>query len=878
MNNHSKRKIIKSRVSTTRIKGSRFNPSDLSNSLNPLTGQEGQYAQLQSIRSSGLSVNSEKRTSNQPQDSRLPRFSRGETRGEKRRNNSPVEHRQAQRPKQEGSKQETLPISHPELMVTEPGPDVLYGSSKAVTVENNTGLVSKNKTKVKSTKTNQSLAKSTNLVSSSTSLTIENEFEFPRSTNTTTSLAKNAAVYPRLVTKNIPNESAAKSNTNFKSNSHKPISKSSSAYVPPSISKAASFKSKTITNSKAGTNLNNPLASNKDIPGSKRLNELALNILPNPNSQTGSVKGSNNFNRNQTLSTSVLDSHSNTTCFTSGPNIDQLNVQLADLRKKLEVEIVKNTETNDELVAIQLEKLEADEQIKTLHDTVKKGDDRISFLEQILNEDEKKITQLEQALKNCDQQIIQLEQKLKNYDQQVIELEQNLKNREILIAQVQKELTGREETINALAQQLNDRDQNINLLTQVVNKRDQTIDGLSSELQDKNTMIGQYTAKLREQEELRRKLHNEIQDIRGNIRVFCRVRPCLDAESAECADLKFPPDDDKKLVLTRHRNNYLGIDIPIRKTFIFEKVFPPQFTQEQIYSELQYIVQSAVDGYNVCIFAYGQTGSGKTYTMEGIANGPPETEGVIPRAIRQIFQITQELKYQNWEYELIGQSLEIYKEEIRDLLVNANGIGIPTLPTDENISGKDLEIEFDDIARTTRIPGLVSVAIDSLKRANQIIKIASANRAVSATACNERSSRSHSIFMVTIKGFNKDTGEVRTALLNLVDLAGCERISKSGSKGLQLDEAKMINKSLSALRTVIEGMAKKDSHIKFRDSKLTRLLQHSLDGQSKTLMILSVSPMKSDSDESHSALEFAEIASSAHIGQARRNTRASSKA
>jgi len=264
-----------------------------------------------------------------------------------------------------------------------------------------------------------------------------------------------------------------------------------------------------------------------------------------------------------------------------------------------------------------------------------------------------------------------------------------------------------------------------------------------------------------------------------------------------------------------------------------------------------------MDGYNVCVFAYGQTGSGKTYTMEG---GPrieefPEQCGVIPRTIRQIFEIKQQLVEKSWSYKLHASFLEIYNEEIRDLL-----------QTDSSLKH---EIKMTDSKGTdVHVTNLRVEEVSNEGQIEAIIEKARKNRAWAKTLANERSSRSHSVFILKITGQNSATSESCCGTLNLVDLAGSERVKESGSEGQRLVEAQNINKSLSNLGNVIMALAQKNAHVPYRNSKLTHLLQPSLGGNSKTLMFVNISPKEEHINETLNSLRFATKVNSCNIGTA----------
>merc|ERR1712241_535633 len=167
------------------------------------------------------------------------------------------------------------------------------------------------------------------------------------------------------------------------------------------------------------------------------------------------------------------------------------------------------------------------------------------------------------------------------------------------------------------------------------------------------------------------------------------------------------------------------------------------------------------------------------------------------------------------------------------------------------------------------VTNLITEEVTCGSNVNPLLRRAKKNRAVAATNCNERSSRSHSVFILKIVGKNSITSESCTGTLNLVDLAGSERLKDSGSTGLRLDETKNINSSLSALSKVIMALANnKDGHIPYRDSKLTHLLMNSLGGNSKTLMFVNLSPREESFNESLNSLRFAKRVNQCQIGTA----------
>ncbi|KAL6570718.1 hypothetical protein OROGR_000268 [Orobanche gracilis] len=369
--------------------------------------------------------------------------------------------------------------------------------------------------------------------------------------------------------------------------------------------------------------------------------------------------------------------------------------------------------------------------------------------------------------------------------------------------------------------------------------------------------------KIVEGEKLRKKLHNTILELKGNIRVFCRVRPLL------CED---GVGNDAKVVSFPTATEALGRGIDLTQngqklSFTFDKVFMPDASQEDVFVEISQLVQSALDGYKVCIFAYGQTGSGKTHTMMG-KPGPTDQKGLIPRSLEQVFETRQILQAQGWKYEMQVSMLEIYNEAIRDLLA-PNRAGFD-LSRAEN-AGKQYAIKHDANGNT-HISDLTVIDVRSSKEVSYLLDRASQSRSVGRTQMNEQSSRSHFVFTLRIMGFNESTDQQVQGVLNLIDLAGSERLSKSGSTGERLKETQAINKSLSSLSDVIFALAKKEEHVPYRNSKLTYLLQPCLGGDSKTLMFVNVSPDPSSVGESLCSLRFAARVNACEIGVPGRQT------
>ncbi|XP_010694266.2 kinesin-like protein KIN-14N isoform X1 [Beta vulgaris subsp. vulgaris] len=378
---------------------------------------------------------------------------------------------------------------------------------------------------------------------------------------------------------------------------------------------------------------------------------------------------------------------------------------------------------------------------------------------------------------------------------------------------------------------------------------------------DLRNRLADAEVKLVEGEKLRKKLHNTILELKGNIRVFCRVRPILPDESSTA---------DTKVIAFPTSTETMGRGVDLlqngqKHSFTFDKVFTPDAPQQDVFVEISQLVQSALDGYKVCIFAYGQTGSGKTYTMMG-SPGNPEKKGLIPRSLEQIFATRQSLKSQGWKYELQVSMLEIYNETIRDLLSTSKSSSI-----ENGTAGKHYTIKHDANGNT-HVSDLTVVDVRSSKEVAYLLEKAAISRSVGKTLMNEQSSRSHFVFTMRISGVNESTEQQVQGVLNLIDLAGSERLSKSGSTGDRLKETQAINKSLSSLSDVIFALAKREDHVPFRNSKLTYLLQPCLGGDSKTLMFANISPESSSLSESLCSLRFAARVNACEIGIPRRQT------
>ncbi|XP_066204278.1 kinesin-like protein KIFC3 isoform X6 [Saccopteryx leptura] len=361
-------------------------------------------------------------------------------------------------------------------------------------------------------------------------------------------------------------------------------------------------------------------------------------------------------------------------------------------------------------------------------------------------------------------------------------------------------------------------------------------------IEEVNSSNQELLRKYRRELQLRKKCHNELVRLKGNIRVIARVRPVTkeDGEGPEAANAVTFDSDDDSIIHLMHKGKPVSFEL--------DKVFSSRASQQDVFQEVQALITSCIDGFNVCIFAYGQTGAGKTYTMEGT----PENPGINQRALQLLFSEVQE-KASDWEYTITVSAAEIYNEVLRDLLGQE--------PQEK------LEIRLcPDGSGQLYVPGLTEFQVQSVDDINKVFEFGHTNRTTEFTNLNEHSSRSHALLIVTVRGVDCSTGLRTTGKLNLVDLAGSERVGKSGAEGSRLREAQHINKSLSALGDVIAALRSRQGHVPFRNSKLTYLLQDSLSGDSKTLMVVQVSPVEKNTSETLYSLKFAERVRSVELG------------
>jgi len=385
--------------------------------------------------------------------------------------------------------------------------------------------------------------------------------------------------------------------------------------------------------------------------------------------------------------------------------------------------------------------------------------------------------------------------------------------------------------VNDFSKKLEEKTQQVEVKTIMVNENQDSIEKLKQMLQ--------------EEEKKRREAHNALQELKGNIRVYCRTRPALSGNNPALT-VSTPAN---RLSLQCNNESY---------NFSFDKVFDGNDGQEEVFGEVSDLVQSALDGYKVCIFAYGQTGSGKTHTMQGKED--PATWGVIPRSLSQIVKTAIAMQAKGWVWTFTTSFLEVYNEGLKDLLRNgADGPAQAHTIIHDNAWGSVVtNMTTHEVTSTDEA--------QAMEQIRKLMAIASRQRAVGQTQMNEQSSRSHSVFAMYLHGVNAQLGTELYGALHLVDLAGSERLDKSGAEGARLKETQNINRSLSSMADVFLAKAENRNHVPFRNSKLTHLLEPCLSGQGKTLMMLNIAPEESHAQETLCSLRFANQVSQCNTG------------
>ncbi|KAI3462271.1 hypothetical protein Pfo_018934 [Paulownia fortunei] len=419
------------------------------------------------------------------------------------------------------------------------------------------------------------------------------------------------------------------------------------------------------------------------------------------------------------------------------------------------------------------------------------------------------------------------EQERKTMKLRVSELEKKLEEATRNLVVAQSAIAVKDTELSALQNNLRELEELREMKEDIDRKNEQT----AAILKMQGAQLAEMEALYKEEQVMRKRYFNMIEDLKGKVRVYCRLRPLSEKEITE-KERNVLANVDEFTVEHTWRDDRV-------KQHMYDRVFDGHSTQENVFEDTKYLVQSAVDGYNVCIFAYGQTGSGKTFTIYGSESNP----GLTPRAISELFRIMKR-DNKKFSFSLKVYMVELYQDTLIDLL----------LP--KHAKRLKLDIKKDSKGMVV-VENVTILSISSYDELRSIIERGSEQRHTTGTLMNEQSSRSHLILSVVIENTNLQTQSVARGKLSFVDLAGSERVKKSGSSGSQLKEAQSINKSLSALGDVIGALSSGNQHIPYRNHKLTMLMSDSLGGNAKTLMFVNISPAESNLDETYNSLTYA---------------------
>ena len=506
--------------------------------------------------------------------------------------------------------------------------------------------------------------------------------------------------------------------------------------------------------------------------------------------------------------------------------------------------------------------------------------DVVTALEFKRKEDQERIAKLEQDVKRNEEQkvfdIAQLEDAVKNKEamlQQALENISNMKEEEI------NGMNLREEMMNDMKNDFLEEKQNLQaqLQEQQLLRLSQTTEleqakeakaKMIEEMKLNQQKIQEASGLLENNERLhkalgieterRKALHNKIEDMKGRIRVYVRIRPLSKSEEDKKCEISCRNEGKKTcLILPDEDAKDQGA-----KTWDFDSVFCGQVkdgnTQANVFKDTSHLITSAVDGFNVCIFAYGQTGSGKTFTMFGAGgvgggideNGVvDELTGLAPRAASELFKVLKEREASSL-IEVKATMFELYNDALVDLLA-------PKVSAIDNPNKLVVKLAEHSGTGMVEVQGSVEEEVKDVNDLLGLFQRGAKARTVAATQMNADSSRSHLITCIVTKVTNKRSKNVVAGKLTLVDLAGSERVGKSGATGQQLKEAQSINKSLSALGDVISALTTSSKHVPYRNHPLTMLMSDSIGGNAKTLMFVCCSPADYNRSESANSLDFA---------------------
>ncbi|CAD7931825.1 unnamed protein product [Amoebophrya sp. A120] len=632
----------------------------------------------------------------------------------------------------------------------------------------------------------------------------------------------------------------------------------------------------------------NKLAAPKQLPGIKSADQLSrgpgAGSLPSPSPNRASSTAASAADSQRNLSQLELEvkrlenendrlKKMDQTSGTDGnervkflsercSDLEQQVIQMQDKLKQQDYNI-KQFEQNEQNLKTKAEKLQTElsefeqkdskskrtnekqeEQMSKLKDEIQKKATQIETMKKKLDGYEGGENSLDKKLDTLKKQNSQLSKEIEETtvtNRQLSEENKKLKEQnQIFKSKIEKESSSKQVATVKLNQKLNDLKIQFTEFKSAVSVelrqfQDSYLVTLIRSCKQMGNQIASMQDSFKNIQAERRRLHNLVLELKGNIRVFARVRPLNDNEQDS-----EPRSGAKTTEFSEESKIAIYNDYDARKRwFEFDKVFRPNSIQEEVFTEAQALATSVLDGYNVCIFAYGQTGSGKTFTMRG----PSDNPGLYIRVLTELFKVVGEKKMSN-RISLKMMITEIYNESLRDLLVSG---------TNGGAGGKKVDVKLQQDG-SIQLTNVEEYSIKNMNDVTRLMNDADKNRAVGTTDMNEYSSRSHQI--VTIKADNEslETGSQYFGKIHLIDLAGSENVGKSGATGQTLKEAQNINKSLSALGDVISSLQNKSGHVPYRNSKLTMMLKDSLGGDAKMLMIVQCSPAQTNVTETLSTL------------------------
>uniref|UniRef100_A0A7S2K311 Kinesin motor domain-containing protein n=1 Tax=Leptocylindrus danicus TaxID=163516 RepID=A0A7S2K311_9STRA len=625
----------------------------------------------------------------------------------------------------------------------------------------------------------------------------------------------------------------------------------------------------TSTSTSTGTGKHNTATTssnerNGEVAAAVSADSTSNGVVGDANKAIATTTTNNNSEEQMEYITSLEDELEDVT-----EQLIEAQAQLNELETQLEASL-KDREDSEHMIiemSEQLEELQSaptsaenseDERIRLSSQIARLQEESAALTEELelLNEElaltQEQIEPMELENKALKEKAVENDKKIHHLTEQVDLLEGRLKDQGL--DNLEPSLTWSKSNIQANE---NDEEHKSNAESFSNNLDDDVTNIISSNdvtlLSDK---LRKLAKKTKSQQSYNAQLLSKILQLQGNIQVCCRIRPMSNKERENEEQGIVEPLSETEIGCFDHRSRSW-------KSFAFDRVWGPDEGQSSVFQDVEPLALSVVDGYNSCIFAYGQTGSGKTYTMEG-CNG----DGISHRTLVKVFSLLHQKAISSdsshpFSFAVKVGMLEIYNDEVYDLLSKNDTAVIA--------SGKASSL---DIRRSSagymEVPGLVKEDVSSPQDVANLLQRGNAKRSTSSTNMNEHSSRSHMVLHVevhtAVNGHEQPIGN-----LYLVDLAGSERVRKSGVEGSELKEAQYINKSLSALGDVMGALDQKASHVPFRNSKLTYLLQDSLGGNSRTMMVVTVCPGSRSSDESICTLQFATRVRRINLGSAQKN-------